>query len=90
MNILDSLRDILEEIMPYVDPEMINYDTRLYDDLGMSELAVASFAMAVEARFGFSFPKDSGIQSVGEVAQYIEKYENYDIFKDDKDSPELP
>ena len=82
MNILDSLRDLLEEIMPYAEPDKITYETRLREDLGMSDMAITATAMTVESRFGVRFPKDSGIQTVGDIAEYIDKYEDYEVFKD--------
>lgn len=82
MNILDSLRGILEEIMPYVDPQTITYETRLREDLGMSDMALTATAMTVEARFGFAFPRESGLQTVGDIAAYIEKYESYEMMEE--------
>ena len=79
MDILDSLRDILEEIIPYIEPETITLDTRLREDLGMSDMALTATAMTVEEKFGFGFPKDSGIETVGDIADYIVRYENYQL-----------
>ena len=87
MDILQALRGIFEEIMPYVDSEKINYSTRLREDLGLTDIALTAAAMTVEERFGFSFPRDSGIETVGEIAEYIERYENINLM-DNEDFPE--
>lgn len=71
---LDTLKEIIELVMPEVDTSTITEETKLRDDLGFDSLAMMMLAMEIENKFNFRFTEFVAFKTVGEVCSYIENY----------------
>lgn len=69
---LEKLKEILIKVLPGVDMENINADTRLKEDLGFDSLAMMMMAMELEEAFGFKFSEFVKFETVGDVCAYLE------------------
>lgn len=69
---LEKLKEILIKVLPGVDMENINADTRLKEDLGFDSLAMMMMAMELEEAFGFRFAEFVKFETVGDVCAYLE------------------
>jgi acyl carrier protein len=69
---LEKLKEILIKVLPGVDMENINADTRLKEDLGFDSLAMMMMAMELEEAFGFKFAEFVKFETVGDVCAYLE------------------
>ena len=54
---LDTLKEMLELVMPDVDTRGVTEETKLQDDLGFDSLAMMMLAMEIENKFNFRFCK---------------------------------
>ena len=68
----EKLKEILIKVLPGVDMENINADTRLKEDLGFDSLAMMMMAMELEEAFGFKFSAFVKFETVGDVCAYLE------------------
>ena len=68
----EKLKEILIKVLPGVDMENINADTRLKEDLGFDSLAMMMMAMELEEAFGFRFAEFVKFETVGDVCAYLE------------------
>lgn len=68
----EKLKEILIKVLPGVDMENINADTRLKEDLGFDSLAMMMMAMELEEAFGFKFAEFVKFETVGDVCAYLE------------------
>lgn len=68
----EKLKEILIKVLPGVDMENINADTRLKEDLGFDSLAMMMMAMELEEAFGFKFAEFVKFETVGDVCGYLE------------------
>lgn len=69
----DKIIEILANQLD-VDPEMIDGNTKIMEDLGADSLDVVEMLMAMEEAFGFSVP-DEDIEeliTVNDVVAYVE------------------
>ena len=69
---LEKLKEILIKVLPGVDMENINADTRLKEDLGFDSLAMMMMAMELEEAFCFKFAEFVKFENVGDVCAYLE------------------
>lgn len=69
---LEKLKEILIKVLPGMDMENINADTRLKEDLGFDSLAMMMMAMELEEAFGFKFAEFVKFETVGDVCAYLE------------------
>lgn len=70
---IDSLKEILAEVLPNVDSSNITESTSLQQDLGINSLSMLLLALAIEKKFNFRFETVQPFQTVGEVVKYIEE-----------------
>lgn len=58
-----------------LDPESINMDTNLIDDLGADSLDVVELIMSLEDEFGIAISDNDAAQlyTVGRIVDYLEK-----------------
>ena len=70
--ILDDLKNILSDQLD-VDPDTINDDTDLADDLGADSLDVVDLVMTLEEEFDIEIPDEDieTMTTVGEIVEYI-------------------
>ena len=68
---LDKLKEILERVVPGVDPATITEETRLLEDLSFDSLALMMLSMEVEDAFNFKFTEFVKFETVGDVCKYI-------------------
>lgn len=71
---LDTLKEIIELVMPEVDTSTITEETKLRDDLGFDSLAIMMLAMEIENKFNFRFTEFVAFNTLGEVCSYIENH----------------
>ena len=71
---LDTLKEMLELVMPDVDTRGVTEETKLKDDLGFDSLAMMMLAMEIENKFNFRFTEFVAFKTVGEVFEYIENH----------------
>lgn len=57
-----------------IDPDMIESNTKIMDDLGADSLDVVEMLMAMEEEFGLSVPDEDieELVTVGDVVAYVE------------------
>ena len=71
---LDTLKEMLELVMPDVSTRGVTEETKLQDDLGFDSLAMMMLAMEIENKFNFRFNKFVAFKTGGEVCEYIENH----------------
>ncbi len=69
---LEKLKEILLRVIPGVDVDKINKDTRLVDDLGFDSLALMMMSMEIEDTFDFRFTEFVQFETVGDACAYLE------------------
>jgi len=62
------------------DPDLIDEDTNILDDLGADSLDVVELLMAIEENFGVTIPDDdiNDIKTVGDLCEYVENHADLD------------
>ena len=72
--IFEKVRDALAQQFE-VEPESINEDTNLIDDLGADSLDVVELIMSLEDMFGVSITDEDAAQlyTVRRIIEYLEK-----------------
>lgn len=75
--IFEKLVEILAEQLD-ADKESMNADTKIADDLGADSLDLVDLLMSIEDEFGIEIPDEDveGLQTIGEVADYISAHQN--------------
>lgn len=69
---LEQLKSILGNILPDIDLDSINEDTRLVEDLGFDSLALMMLSMEIEDAFNFKFTEFVRFETVSDVCGYLE------------------
>ena len=69
---LEKLKEILGKVLPDVDMDTVNKDTKLVDDLEFDSLAMMMMSMELEDSFGFKFTEFVKFETVGDVCDYLE------------------
>lgn len=69
----DKIIEILANQLQ-IDPEMIDGNTKIMEDLGADSLDVVEMLMAMEESFGFSVPDEDieDLITVSDVVAYVE------------------
>ena len=72
--VLEKVIEILADQLS-VDPDMINEDSNLVDDLDADSLAVIDLIMCLEDEFGIEVPDTEveNLKTVGAIVHYIEE-----------------
>ena len=70
---LEKLKDVLGKVLPGIEIDSVNADTRLVEDLGFDSLAMMMMSMEIEDKFGFKFTEFVRFVTVGDVCDYVEK-----------------
>ena len=70
----DKVRDALAQQFE-LDPETINMETNLIDDLGADSLDVVELIMSLEDEFGVSISDEDAAQlyTVGRIVDYLDR-----------------
>lgn len=74
MSTLKELRAILAGISPEIADMPLSEDTRLVDDLGLDKTRLLLFAVSIEDNFDIRFVGSPGINTLGDVINYIKNY----------------
>ncbi len=71
--VLEKVIEIVADQLS-IDPEDINEDSNLVDDLDADSLTVIDLVMCLEDEFGIEVPDDEveNLKTVGAIAHYIE------------------
>ncbi len=71
--IYEKVKRIIAEQLD-VDPETVNYDSVVTDDLGADSLDVVDLIMSFEDEFGVEIPDEvvENIRTVSDIVKYIE------------------
>lgn len=70
---LTKIKEIFRKILPNVNMDEVNENTRLREDLDFDSLAMMMLAMELEETFGFRFEEYVRFDTVGQVCDYLEK-----------------
>ena len=70
---LEKLKDVLGKVLPGIELDSVNEDTKLVEDLGFDSLAMMMMSMEIEDKFGFKFTEFVRFETVGDVCDYVEK-----------------
>ena len=75
--IFEKLVEILAEQLD-TDKEAMTADTKIADDLGADSLDLVDLLMSIEDEFEIEIPDEDveGLQTIGEVADYIAAHKN--------------
>lgn len=73
MDILEKLKEIINNIAPDIDTTNTTKDTLLVDDLGFDSLSMMMLAMEIENTYNFQFDEVTEFNTVGDVIDYIER-----------------
>ncbi len=75
--IFEKLVEILAEQLD-TDKESMTADTKIADDLGADSLDLVDLLMSIEDEFEIEIPDEDveGLQTIGEVADYIAAHKN--------------
>lgn len=74
--IYEKLLEIIERVMPQTDTSKITMDSTLTGDLGVDSLNMMLLAITVEDEFNFRFETTSGLNTVKDICDYVEKHAN--------------
>lgn len=71
--IFEKVREIISEQLE-IDPETIQMQSRLGDDLKADSVDIVSIIMSLEAEYDLEFPFDDlgGIETVADAVNYIQ------------------
>ena len=67
----ERLLEILQQVVPNVDPSRITENSSLTADLGLNSLTIMLLAMSIEDKFDFEFDESAAFESVSDVLKYI-------------------
>ena len=70
---METLKTVLERVLPGTDLSCVTRDTRLVEDLGFDSLSLMMMAMGIEDAFGFKFTEFVRFATVGDVCDYVEE-----------------
>lgn len=73
MDVLEKLKEIINNIAPDIDTTNTTKDTLLVDDLGFDSLSMMMLAMEIENTYNFQFDEVTEFNTVGDVIDYIER-----------------
>lgn len=73
--VLEKLIDLLCEQLD-IEPDEVNENTDIINDLGADSLDVVDLVMTLEDEFDIEIPDEDieGIRTVGELARYLEEH----------------
>ncbi len=73
MTILNEVKEIITRHIN-VDPEKINLDSSLNDDLDADSIEIAEVVMDIEEKYGFEFSDEDAtkIEKISDLVEYIE------------------
>jgi len=72
---LEKLRKLIKDVMPDIDVEKANLDTRLVEDLGFDSLGIMMLSMSIENELGITFDGPVTFVTVGDVVKYCEEHQ---------------
>ena len=78
MDIEEKLRNIIREFDEDIDVDLLNRDSNLKEDLGLSSVSLLYIAVALEEEFGVDFSNSSfsDITTIGDLIDVIEAHGN--------------
>lgn len=68
----ETLKSVIERVVPGIDFTGVTRETRLVEDLGFDSLALMMMAMGIEDAFGYRFTEFVRFTTVGEVYDYLQ------------------
>lgn len=68
--VFDTVREIIVEQLS-IDEDMIGKDTN-FEELGIDSLDIVELTMALEEEFGIEIAMTEGINTIGDLVDYIE------------------
>ena len=76
MSVFEKLQEIIAEQLE-IDPEEIDYESNIIDDLGADSLDIVDLVMSVEDEFGIEVPDEAleSVSTVEDMVKYIEDHE---------------
>ena len=76
MSVFEKLQEIIAEQLE-IDPEEIDYESNIIDDLGADSLDIVDLVMSVEDEFGIEVPDEAleSVTTVEDMVKYIEDHE---------------
>lgn len=71
---LEELKAVIKKVMPDIDVDKANENTRLIEDLHFDSLGMMLLAMSIENEMGVKFEEMVTFETVGDVLKYIETH----------------
>ncbi len=68
----EKLKTIIAKVVPDLDMNGVDENTRLVEDLEFDSLAIMMMSMEIEDTFGFKFTEFVKFETVGDVCKYVE------------------
>lgn len=73
MATIEKLKEIILKVMPDINVDSVNEETKLVDDLQFDSLGIMMLAMALEDEFGVHFDGPVQFVTVGDVIKYLDE-----------------
>lgn len=73
MATIEKLKEIILKVMPDINVDGVNEETKLVDDLQFDSLGIMMLAMALEDEFGVHFDGPVQFVTVGDVIKYLDE-----------------
>ncbi len=71
---LEELKAVIKKVMPDIDVDKADENTRLIEDLHFDSLGMMLLAMSIENEMGVKFEEMVTFETVGDVLKYIETH----------------
>lgn len=71
----EIIKRIIEEQLGISDPDLINLNTNIHEDLDADSLDAVEIIMTIEDEFDVEIPDDMAekLQTIGQIIDYLEK-----------------
>ena len=70
---LEKLKEAIAVVVPGVELDDINENTKFTDELDFDSLSMMMLSMEIEARLGYKFTEFVKFETVGELCTYLEE-----------------
>ena len=69
---LEKIKEILTHILPDIDTEKLNENTRLSEELGFDSINMTMLCIELEETFGFRFSHPVHFETLTDICGYLD------------------